>query len=108
GAAGGDAFDAGGFVDPLDGRWNFVHGFAAVGVSIGLIETGVPVVGVVHAPLLDRTYCGARGVGAFRDERPLRVATRPPAQSIVATGFPFPPKAPFGGDRPALPAAVRG
>jgi myo-inositol-1(or 4)-monophosphatase len=87
--AGGDDFDTGWLVDPLDGTSNFLHGFDAVGVSIGLIENGAPVVGVVHAPLLGRTYCGARGVGAFRDERPLQVASRPPAQAIVATGFPF-------------------
>src|SRR5258707_12193640 len=87
--AGGEAFETGWLVDPLDGTSNFVHGFDAVGVSLGLIEDGVPVVGVVHAPLLDRTFCAARGVGAFRDERPLHVSTRAPAQAIVATGFPF-------------------
>jgi len=105
--AGGDEFDTGWLVDPLDGTSNFVHGFDAVGVSIGLIENGVPVVGVVHAPLLDRTYCGARGVGAFRDERPLHVADRPPAQAIVATGFPFRHKELFGVYEPALAAALR-
>jgi myo-inositol-1(or 4)-monophosphatase len=58
-------------------------------VSVGLIADGVPVVGVVHAPLLDRTFSAAQGVGAFRDGRPLRVSARPPQQAIVATGFPF-------------------
>ncbi|MDQ1461675.1 MAG: monophosphatase [Actinomycetota bacterium] len=87
--AGGDEFETGWLVDPLDGTSNFLHGFDPVGVSVGLIEDGVPVVGVVHAPLLDRTFCAARGVGAFRDERTLRVSTRPPVQAIVATGFPF-------------------
>ncbi len=55
--AGGDDFDTGWLVDPLDGTSNFLHGFDAVGVSVGLIADGVPVVGVVHAPLLDRTFC---------------------------------------------------
>jgi myo-inositol-1(or 4)-monophosphatase len=87
--AGGDDFDTGWLVDPLDGTSNFVHGFDAVGVSIGLIVDGVPVVGVVHAPLLGRTFSAARGIGAFRDRRPLHVSTRPPVQAIVATGFPF-------------------
>ena len=58
--AGGVRADTGWLVDPLDGTANFVHGFDAVGVSVGLIEDGVPVVGVVHAPLLDRTFCAAR------------------------------------------------
>ena len=53
--------DTGWLVDPLDGTANFVHGFDAVGVSVGLVDDGEPVVGVVHAPLLDRTYRGAHG-----------------------------------------------
>ena len=59
--AGGDDADTGWLVDPLDGTANFVHGFDAVGVSVGLVADGEPVVGVVHAPLLDRTYCGPQG-----------------------------------------------
>jgi myo-inositol-1(or 4)-monophosphatase len=106
--AGGDDFDTGWLVDPLDGTANFVHGFDAVGVSVGLIEDGVPVVGVVHAPFLDRTFCAARGAGAFRDERPLRVSERPPAQAIVATGFPFRRKELLPVYERALAAAFRG
>jgi myo-inositol-1(or 4)-monophosphatase len=86
---GGDAFETGWLVDPLDGTANFLHGFDAVGVSVGLIEDGVPVVGVVHAPLLDRCFTGAHGLGAFRDGRRLHVSERAPEQAIVATGFPF-------------------
>ncbi len=86
---GGEAFDTGWLVDPLDGTANFVHGFDAVGVSVGLIEDGVPVAGVVYAPFLERCFAAARGRGAFRDGRRIQVSTRPPAQSIVATGFPF-------------------
>jgi myo-inositol-1(or 4)-monophosphatase len=87
--AGGDRFDTGWLVDPLDGTANFLHRFDAVGVSVGLIEDGVPVVGVVHAPLLDRCFTAARGRGAFRDDTPMRVSERPPQRAIVATGFPF-------------------
>jgi len=87
--AGGDDFDTGWLVDPLDGTSNFLHGFDAVGVSVGLIADGVPVVGVVHAPLLDRTFSAALGAGAFRDDKPMHVSARGPEQAIVATGFPF-------------------
>jgi myo-inositol-1(or 4)-monophosphatase len=86
---GGEAFDTGWLVDPLDGTANFVHGFDAVGVSVGLIEDGVPVAGVVYAPLLDRCFAAAHGRGAFRDGQRIHVSGRSPAQSIVATGFPF-------------------
>jgi myo-inositol-1(or 4)-monophosphatase len=106
--AGGDDFDTGWLVDPLDGTANFVHGFDAVGVSVGLIEDGAPVVGVVHAPLLDRTFCAARGVGAFRDERPLHVSARAPEHAIVATGFPFRRKELLPVYERVLAAALRG
>ena len=75
--AGGDDFDTGWLVDPLDGTANFVHGFDAVGVSVGLVAGGEPVVGVVHAPLLARTYAARKGGGAFRDERRMHVSHRP-------------------------------
>jgi myo-inositol-1(or 4)-monophosphatase len=87
--AGGEETDTGWLVDPLDGTANFVHGFDAVGVSVGLLRDGDPVVGVVHAPLLDRTYTAVAGLGARRDDRPISVSGRAPEQAIVATGFPF-------------------
>jgi myo-inositol-1(or 4)-monophosphatase len=86
---GGDTFDTGWLVDPLDGTANFLHGFDAVGVSVGLIEDGVPVVGVVAAPLLGRCYRAASGLGAFRDGARVHVSAREAEQAIVSTGFPF-------------------
>jgi myo-inositol-1(or 4)-monophosphatase len=90
GEEGGGARAAlGWLVDPLDGTANFLHGLEAVGVSVGLVDDGVPIVGVVHAPLLGRTYSARLGGGAFRDSDPIRVSERAPAQAICATGFPF-------------------
>ena len=89
--AGGDAGEVHWAVDPLDGTTNFVHGFPIVGVSVALVETGRPVAGCVHAPLLGRTWSASAGGGAWLDGRtqPLRVADRPVDEAIVATGFPF-------------------
>lgn len=86
---GGELASIGWFVDPLDGTANFLHGFDAVGVSIGLVRDGEPIVGVVHAPILGRTYRAVRGGGAFRDDAPIRVSERPPTGAICATGLPF-------------------
>jgi myo-inositol-1(or 4)-monophosphatase len=86
---GGERADVGWLVDPLDGTANFLHGFDAVGVSVGLVSGGAPVVGVVFAPLLDRIFCAVQGGGATRDGRPIRVSERGPEQAICATGFPF-------------------
>jgi myo-inositol-1(or 4)-monophosphatase len=104
--AGGVRADVGWLVDPLDGTANFVHGFDAVGVSVGLVADGEPVVGVVHAPLLSRTYAARKGGGAFRDERRIHVSRRPPEQAIVATGFPFRRKELLPKYEPALDAAL--
>lgn len=104
---GGDVTDTGWLVDPLDGTANFVHGFDAVGVSVGLIRDGEPIVGVVHAPLLDRTFAAVNGRGAWRDGQPLRVGTRPPEQAIVATGFPFRRKDLLGRYEQAFGTALR-
>ena len=65
-------------VDPLDGTKEFVKRNGEFTVNIALIENGEPVLGVVHAPVLDVTYRSARGTGAFRQEgdgepEPIRV-----------------------------------
>ena len=95
--AGGERADTEWLVDPLDGTANFVHGFDAVGVSIGLVHEGRPVVGVVHAPLLANRGRSSRS-HVLGDRRRRRVPRRPrrstsagraPEQAIVATGFPF-------------------
>ncbi len=86
---GGDRADVGWFVDPLDGTANFVHGFPMVGVSVALVADGVPVVGVVRAPMLGDVYSARLGGGAFRNGERLRVSDRVPESAISATGFPF-------------------
>jgi myo-inositol-1(or 4)-monophosphatase len=103
---GGERADTGWLVDPLDGTSNFVHGLEAVGVSVGLVAGGEPVVGVVHAPLLNRTYAARQGGGAFRDERRIHVSGRTAEQAIVATGFPFRRKDLLDRYEPAFSAAI--
>ena len=105
---GGERGDVGWFVDPLDGTANFLHGFPVVGVSIALVRLGVPVVGVVHAPLLDTTYSARAGGGAFCNGEAITVSGRDVEDAVCATGFPFRAKA----DRldeyfPAFDAALR-
>jgi 3'(2'), 5'-bisphosphate nucleotidase len=79
-------------VDPLDGTKEFLRESGEFTVNIALIEGGEAVLGVVHAPALDRTYRAERGSGAersrdgggfepvrtrpFAAERPVLVASR--------------------------------
>ena len=87
--AGGERGDVYWAVDPLDGTTNFLLGLPVVGVSVALVASSRPVIGAVRAPFLDLAFSGARGLGAFAGERPLRVSDRRPDRAVVATGFPF-------------------
>jgi len=53
-------------IDPLDGTKEFVTRSAEFTVNIALIENGVTVLGVVHAPALKTCYWGGKGLGSFR------------------------------------------
>lgn len=76
-------------VDPLDGTTNFVRGFPEVGVSIALVEQGVPRVGVVTAPLTGGEWSAVAGEGAFDGAGRRLDITASPGDGVVATGFPF-------------------
>jgi myo-inositol-1(or 4)-monophosphatase len=86
---GGSHGSLGWLVDPLDGTANFLHRFPVVGVSVALVEDGVPIVAVVEAPMLGETFVARRGGGAWRDDERLAISARTVEEAIVATGFPF-------------------
>lgn len=52
-------------VDPIDGTKNFVRGVPVWATLIALLDDGVPVVGVVSAPALQRRWWAGHGEGAF-------------------------------------------
>ena len=52
-------------VDPLDGTKEFLAGNGEFTVNVALIDHGTPILGVVHAPALHKTYWAARGLGAW-------------------------------------------
>lgn len=77
-------------VDPLDGTTNFVHGLPFFCVAIALAVRGDVVLGVVHAPALQRTYVAAAGQGASCNGEPLRVtSTSEIGDALLATGFSY-------------------
>lgn len=73
-------------VDPLDGTKEFVRGGNDYTVNIGLIERGVPKLGVVFAPAAGRLHAGIVGSGAWCEERSFRVpiSTRPRGSDLIA------------------------
>ncbi len=65
-------------VDPLDGTKEFVRGGDDYTVNIGLIVNGLPHLGVVYQPAIDRLWGGLVGQGAFVEVYDARSATRTP------------------------------
>ena len=53
-------------VDPLDGTKEFINRNGEFTVNIALIEEGVPVLGVILAPVTGLLYFAARGIGSYR------------------------------------------
>lgn len=53
-------------VDPIDGTRSFIHGIPLFGTLIALqdMQDGLPLLGVIHLPMLGQTYAAAKGQGA--------------------------------------------
>ena len=67
-------------IDPIDGTKNFVRGVPVWATLIALMQDGVPTVGVVSAPALQRRWWADAGQGAFwaigdQTPRPLHVSS---------------------------------
>lgn len=76
-------------VDPLDGTTNFAHSYPCFAVSIGLVEDGDPLVGVVLNPITNELFTAVRGEGAYLDHKRIHVSPiEKLATSLVSTGFP--------------------
>lgn len=95
GASGAEDWEWRWVVDPLDGTTNFLHGIphwaisAAVEKRISPEKTEV-VAGCVYNPASDEMFWAEKGVGAFLNDRRLRVSgRRDMLQAVFATGIPF-------------------
>ena len=64
-------------LDPLDGTSNFACGFPLFAVSLALIRGGEAILGAVLDPVRDECFCAGRGLGAFLNGQPLRLAPGP-------------------------------
>jgi myo-inositol-1(or 4)-monophosphatase len=76
-------------VDPLDGTTNFAHGYPCFAVSLGLLQHGEPIAGVVFNPVHNELFSAARGEGAFLNGKPIHVSiVERLSESLLSTGFP--------------------
>lgn len=83
----GDSFF---LVDPLDGTKEFVRGGNDWTVNIGLVEAGLPTLGIVFTPALQQLHAGLVGSGAWmsssaRKLSPIQVRAKPENVMAVAS-----------------------
>lgn len=70
-------------VDPIDGTRGFLRGEDSWTVSLAVVENGVPVAGVVYAPVRDQMYCAAKGEGATLNGATIRRSRRAGAPPLI-------------------------
>jgi len=77
-------------IDPLDGTTNFLHGLPQFAISVALVKDDEILAGIVYNPITDEEFWAEKGMGAWLNERRLRVSARKKLEeSLFATGLPF-------------------
>jgi myo-inositol-1(or 4)-monophosphatase len=75
-------------IDPLDGTTNFVYGYPAHSIAIGIEADDRPVAGVVYDTYHERLYSGLAGIGAWCDDTAVTVTSQSAlSHALVGTGF---------------------
>ena len=62
-------------LDPIDGTYNFKRGMKESAISIGYIEHGAPVRGVIYDPYKDEMYTTELGKGSFVNSAKISVSS---------------------------------
>jgi len=82
-------------VDPLDGTTNFLHGIPQWAISVG-VEKRIDadrteiVAGCIYNPAMNELFWAEKGVGAFLNDKRLRVSgRRDMVNALFSTGIPF-------------------
>lgn len=70
-------------IDPLDGTRNFVNGIPCFATSIGVLDRGVPCVGVIVEHNRQDVYEAMAGRGATCNAEPIRCADPPPGRDTL-------------------------
>lgn len=74
-------------LDPVDGTANLVNGLPLCAVSLGLVQGGRSVLGVIDLPFQHERFTGADGLGAHRSGQPLQASrTADLHRAVVALG----------------------
>ncbi len=64
-------------IDPIDGTSNFIAGIPIWCVSLGLVENGISIAGVIYNPITDELYAAQAGGGATLNGKAIHVSETP-------------------------------
>ena len=70
-------------IDPLDGTFNYVHGFPDFSATVAFVVEGSPIVGATFAPVFNEMFSAAQGLGVSLNDAPMQVSARKGLQNSV-------------------------
>jgi len=62
-------------IDPIDGTHAFILGAPLFTCCVSLLHNGMPELGVIYDPILDRLFYAQKGLGAYLGSQKLQVTT---------------------------------
>jgi myo-inositol-1(or 4)-monophosphatase len=76
-------------IDPIDGTLNFMHSFPYFAITIALERKGELVAAVTYNPITDEMFHSEKGVGAFMNNKRMRVGARKYLhEALIGTDIP--------------------
>tara|TARA_S200000501_G_scaffold8750_1_gene7863 strand:+ start:85106 stop:85882 length:777 start_codon:yes stop_codon:yes gene_type:complete len=70
-------------VDPIDGTKEFIEGVPNFVVSIGLVDCGKPIIGVLYNPVTNEIFTAIKGFGSFLNNKPVRCRAKENLKEMV-------------------------
>lgn len=62
-------------LDPVDGTTNLIHDYRMSAVSLGLLDGGEPVMGIIYNPFTEELFCAEKGRGAYLNGKKIEVSS---------------------------------
>lgn len=74
-------------LDPIDGTTNLIHDYRMSAVSLGMLENGVPILGIVYNPFTNELFYAKKGYGAYLNGKRISVSSAAKMEnSLISVG----------------------
>ena len=70
-------------VDPLDGTKEFIEGVPNFVVSIGLVKSGLPILGILYNPVTKELFSASKGKGAFLNNKRINCRSKEKTEEMI-------------------------